>query len=298
LSDVNGKSDANGRSDGNGKLSKDRSARSLLLTILGEAVAPTGEQVWQEALIEALEALGVTRTAGRQVLARAVRDNWLASERIGRRSLLTLSVPTLALLRNGRARTLTYGAPQQWSGRWLLVTLTVPEERRELRYQVRKRLAWLGFGSLGNGIWISPHEENHAAAVDFLRAGNYPGEAFVFAVERPLSHAPAEIASAAWDLEDLRGRLDDFYLTYSRMEPRQPEEVFASWIAMVNDWRHLPLVDPELPDTLLPRDWPRKLSYELFHRRSDQWLPVAMAYFEQLNPIKEPSPAERVTNIS
>ena len=42
MSDVNGKSDANGRSDGNGKLSKDRSARSLLLTILGEAVAPTG----------------------------------------------------------------------------------------------------------------------------------------------------------------------------------------------------------------------------------------------------------------
>jgi phenylacetic acid degradation operon negative regulatory protein len=33
-----------------------------------------------------------------------------------------------------------------------------PGELRPLRDRLRVRLSWLGFGSLGNGLWISPHD--------------------------------------------------------------------------------------------------------------------------------------------
>ena len=43
----------------------------------------------------------------------------------------------------------------EWDGRWLLVVLRVPEQRRDVRHQARTQLAWAGFGSLGGGLWIS-----------------------------------------------------------------------------------------------------------------------------------------------
>ena len=44
-----------------------------------------------------------------------------------------------------------------WDGRWLLLVLRVPEQRRELRHRLTTQLAWAGFGSLGGGLWITPH---------------------------------------------------------------------------------------------------------------------------------------------
>ena len=38
----------------------------------------------------------------------------------------------------------------------------MPEQRREVRHQLRTQLAWAGFGSLGGGLWISPHVEREA----------------------------------------------------------------------------------------------------------------------------------------
>ena len=49
-----------------------------------------------------------------------------------------------------------------WDGRWLLLVLRVPEQRRELRHQLTTQLAWAGFGSLGNGLWITPHVDREA----------------------------------------------------------------------------------------------------------------------------------------
>src|SRR5437660_540810 len=79
--------------------------------------------------------------SARQSVARARRDDWFISERIGRRSLMTLTPTTLQRLREGRERTFSYGAPVPWDGRWLLATLTVPEEHRDLRHQFRTQLA-------------------------------------------------------------------------------------------------------------------------------------------------------------
>jgi hypothetical protein len=155
-------------------------ARSILLTVLGEAVAPYGNTVWQESLVAALTTLGTSAPAARQVVARAMRDGWLTSERVGRRSLLTISESSLKMLEEGRARALVFGAAADWDGQWLLAAVTVPEEQRELRYQLRTQLGWLGFGSLGNGLWISPHVDHQDDAVELLRSWDESVNAVVF----------------------------------------------------------------------------------------------------------------------
>lgn len=47
-------------------------------------------------------------------------------------------------------------------------------------------------------------------------------------------------------------------------------------------WRRFPFIDPDLPDDLLPRDWPRRSAYELFSERHDRWAPAAQEHFDSL----------------
>src|SRR5919206_1635457 len=122
-------------------------ARSMLLTVLGEYVLPAPDGVWQETLISALNSLDYKTQAARQALARSVSGGWLRTERHGRRSRLRLTADTAAMLRTGAERLYGFGEPWEWDGRWLLVVLRVPEERREVRHRLRTRLAWAGFGS-------------------------------------------------------------------------------------------------------------------------------------------------------
>src|SRR3954469_15018011 len=141
-------------------------ARSVLLTMLGEYVLPASGGAWQETLIGALGTLGHKTHAARQALARSVSAGWLRTERHGRRSRVHLSAETAEMLRSGAARIYSFGEPWEWDGRWLLVVLRVPEERRDVRHRMRTRLAWAGFGSLGGGLWISPHVERERELAD------------------------------------------------------------------------------------------------------------------------------------
>ena len=60
------------------------SARSLLMTVLGEFVLPRGRPVWTWVLVDTRAGFGVTEKSTRQALARAATEALVLSERIGR----------------------------------------------------------------------------------------------------------------------------------------------------------------------------------------------------------------------
>lgn len=259
-----------------------RRTKTLLLSVLGDAVIPLGGAVWQETLVRSLTILGASVPAARQAVARAVGDGWLTSERVGRRARMTMTDETIRGIREGRERTVAFGGPQEWQGEWLFVALTVPEESRALRYHFRTELAWLGFGSLGNGLWVSPHPENEAATLRLLKSSESPGDAYVFTGARPATHSPEEIATAAWDMDSLRERFTDFLARFESAVPHTPEQYFTAWVELVTSWRHFPLFDPELPERLLPADWPRSEAYRLYHQLTGEWTAPALEFFRGL----------------
>ena len=69
------------------------SARSLLMTVLGEFVLPMDGPVWTSALVDALGLFGVEVKSARQALARIGAEGWLESERVGRRVRWRLTKP-------------------------------------------------------------------------------------------------------------------------------------------------------------------------------------------------------------
>jgi phenylacetic acid degradation operon negative regulatory protein len=256
-------------------------ARSLLLTILGEFVLPRAEPVWQETLVAALVSVGYTQQAARQALARSVRDGWLSTSRHGRRARLSLSARTADLLATGAERIYSFGEPWDWDGRWLMLILRVPEERREVRHQLRTRLAWAGLGSMGGGVWLTPHvarEPELAAAVSDAPAA----EATSFVAMLGALGSPDQVAAAAWDLAEVSEHYDAFIEDFAGVRVSSDEAAFRMQTLLVHAWRKFPFLDPDLPAEMLPPAWPRRRAHELFVGRHERWQDAARAFFEEL----------------
>jgi phenylacetic acid degradation operon negative regulatory protein len=224
--------------------------------------------------------------AARQALARSVTAGWLRTERHGRRSRVYLSPETAAMLSAGAERIYSFGEPWEWEGHWLLVVLRVPEERREIRHQVRTRLAWEGFGSLGGGLWISPHVEREEGLRD-MTGDESVAELLTFHAEMGAIGEPARVIADAWDLDRVAEAYRDFISEFGRLRPRTPEATFRAQALLVHAWRKFPFLDPDLPEAMLPPAWPRSRAHDVFHERHALWHEPAQEYFRSLEAVGE-----------
>jgi phenylacetic acid degradation operon negative regulatory protein len=249
---------------------------------LGEYVLPIDQAVWLETLVRALETLGYKTQAARQALSRSVADGWLASERQGRRSRLRLTPPTKQMLRAGAERIYSFGDPWEWDGQWLLVVLRVPERSRDIRHQVRTELAWAGFGSLGGGLWISPHVEREPQVRALVSGNGTVADLLSFHAQLGEIGDPAKVIGEAWDLDAVASGYRAFIDRYRRQRPRNAEDVFRTQTHLVHDWRKFPFLDPDLPDHVLPSRWPRQRAHDVFQQRHAEWHEEAQAYFRSL----------------
>ena len=260
-------------------------ARSLLLTVLGEFVLDHAEPVWNAALVRALEALGIREVTARQAITRSAAEGWLERDRVGRQARWRLSAPTRELLVRGRDRIYNFeGIATGWDGRWLVVVVRVPEGRRDHRHQVRTRLAWAGFGSLGHGLWISPRLEREREALEALRDLAPAAQATSFVASHGGIGNERELVVAAWGgLDELDAHYRVFIDAFGALEPRGPDELFVAQARMVHQWRKFPFLDPGLPQPLLPLDWSGVQAREVFRCHHQRWAAPARAWFRAAN---------------
>ena len=257
------------------------SARSLLLTVLGEFVLPRDRPAWTAALVTALAAVDVEEKAARQALSRTSAEGLLTSERAGRRVRWRLTPAGIQLLVAGTERIYGFGRQlEAWDGRWLVVAVSVPEAQRQLRHRLRTRLTWAGMGSPMPGLWVSPDASKSkevAAAIDELGV-----EAFSFIGPFGPIGDQHRVVCDAWPLDDVEQRYRTFLDSVSAQTPRTPAERFAAQVLLVQDWRRFPFLDPALPPALLSSSWPGPSAAELFRRRHGEWHADAQAHWDLL----------------
>jgi phenylacetic acid degradation operon negative regulatory protein len=194
---------------------------------------------------------------------------------------MALSPATSDLLRTGADRIYGFGEDRSWDGEWLVVVVRVPEAQREIRHQMRTRLAWAGLGSLGGGVWITPRVEREEEVVA-IAAGDGVAEVVSFRGAMSALGEPRRMVAAAWDLDSVRSAYDDFVGLFSGAHAGTPAETFAAQSAMVHAWRKFPFLDPELPRELLDAAWPRVLAHQVFQEQHARWAKGAHAHFEAL----------------
>jgi len=259
------------------------SARGLLLTLLGEFVLTGDGTAWTSGVLAAFGRLGIEEKATRQALMRTAAAGWLEPEKVGRRTRWRLTGSARQLLSDGAGRIYSFTGPvQSWDGCWLLVSVRIPESDRRARHVVRSRLSWAGFGSLGPGLWISPHPGREAEAKHVLDAAGIAAGAHVFVARRSGMADDQAMVATAWDLTTIEERYEEFIEEFG---DRQSQDVLARQIELVHAWRRFPSIDPALPRELLPDRWSGLMAARLFRQRHEQWSAAARREWKHLNDI-------------
>ena len=261
----------------------DTSARSLLMTLLGEYVLPGDRAVWTSVLVDALAAFDIEEKSARQALARIAGEGWLVSERVGRRVRWALTPPGRRLLTEGAERIYDFGSSARpWDGRWLVVLLSVPETKRDLRRKVQTRLSWAGFGSPESGVWITPHIGHESEVLSILKELGLASEAMSFTAVYGAVGSADTMVSRAWDLRELEEHYEVFIDEFTGLNPVGGGAVLHAQTRLVHEWRRFPFLDPQLPRELLPTNWSGAKAAELFHAKHLEWRPAARQQWHDL----------------
>jgi phenylacetic acid degradation operon negative regulatory protein len=263
----------------------------MVFTLYGDYIRHRGGEAWTGSLIELLGLFGLSGQAVRSTLSRMSRKGWLASHKAGRYSFYSLTPRCLELLEEG-ARRIFQPRSDPWDGRWHILTYSIPESKRHLRRRLRRRLLWLGFGSLNHATWISPRDLRTEVeqAVNALHVRPYVE---LFTAEHQGFASDEEIVGRCWDLK----RLNEYYAAFiarydSQFQEYQarlaasdsldPQECFVQRFMLIHEYRSSPYVDPNLPLELLPDDWLGEQATQLFQQYHDLLVEGAEAFVDSV----------------
>jgi len=262
--------------------------RSFLFTLYGDYVQQlTPEGASSASLVRLAADFGGRATALRSAVSRMTDEGWLERVRLDGRPAYRLGSAGKTLIEEGVSR-IYHRRSDSWDGRWLLVSYSVPEHTRDLRDRLRSRLTFLGFGAIGNGVFISPHDLRPAVEELVQRLGVADAvTVHLGSLERP--HDPSQLVRRAWDLNALARRYEDFNSRSRRAMAQmmllkdggrlRQADAFRSRFRLTHEYRRFPFGDPDLPAQLLPHPWIGALAREAFLAYSSLLKPPAEAYY-------------------
>lgn len=233
---------------------------SLLVTILGDAIAPRGGTIALASLIRLAMPFGLTERLVRTSIGRLANEDWVSFERSGRASFYSLTA-------NGRARFAEatqriYGEPpRDWDGLWTMAI--VPSSLKSRRDDLREELMWLGFGQITPGVFAHPtyKESTITVRLDELQSS---GQLVVMKGSILSQAASANLVAMGWDLDELARRYKRFIDMFSPIAaalesagdaPLVGEVAFILRTLLLHEYRKVHLRDPMLPTALLPENW-------------------------------------------
>lgn len=242
-------------------------AGSLITTLFGDAILPRGGRVSLGSVIQLLQPLGVSERLVRTAVYRLVKEGWLESEALGRKTdyMLTSS----GHRRFVEASRQIYAADiPGWDRRWRLI-LIIGALDTKLREPLRRALFWHGFGETETGSFVHPTADLHTVMESLVSEGLSPVLAQLMpmvAVNSRTDNCASDIdmVQKAWNLDGLASSYEGFLQKYepirdallaSGPEDLSDENAFLVRTLLIHDVRRLLLRDPQLPESLLPAAW-------------------------------------------
>lgn len=246
------------------------STASLLRTIIGLTVRRLGGWISTADLVRLAGEVGIEPARARTGIARLKQHGLLLASREGGVGY-RLNPAAAAMLERGDRRIFTV-RQMQLENAWCLISFSVPESRRDVRHQLRRRLQWIGCGVVSPALWICPAYLQDEVEEIFRELG-IRDTAVLFCTAAPqVAGSLAAAVAAWWDLVALREEHERFQAALAELEPANSgTEIFAAYVRLIDSWRVLPYIDPGLPAELLPADWPGQHSFDEFARLSTRF---------------------------
>jgi phenylacetic acid degradation operon negative regulatory protein len=260
--------------------------QDLVITLLGTYVRPFGRTVWSGGLVMLLREFGFSDGAARAALTRLVRRELIARVRSGRLVHYRLTPRCERLLVEGDGRIFALGRLPADAGPWTVLWHQIPEDRRLERARLARRLRFLGFGSLQDSVWVSPHDHS-IEVVDLLVELGVSDHATVFLSRvgpAAGSGLPALVARA-WDLSGLEEGYAAFCSGFEQyLAAGAPllsdRDAFVVRTRLMHRFRGFAQLDPELPDDLAPLSGPRTRAADIFEALYSGLAPASQRHFD------------------
>lgn len=253
--------------------------RALILDLFGEYLRYAGAEIRLANLTALLGAFDVAPTTVRVTLSRLRREGWFTTRRVGRETIYTLSSAILEVLDEGRDRIFAPGTVE-YTGTWTMVIYQLPESERQDRAELRKALAWNGFGPLATSTWLAPGDR--VQSVERFSV-NWPTDRFDIFVcaSQGLDH-DRDLAQRCWDLDQLASDYENFNKAHADLFQAAGElvgvDALLARTELIGAFRQFPFRDPLLPRELRPGPWPGDTARDLFEAIHRQLGPAARAY--------------------
>jgi phenylacetic acid degradation operon negative regulatory protein len=244
-------------------------AQGLATTLVADYTVRTRGWLRSAAIVALLGESGVSAGGARTAMSRLARRGVLESCRDGRHSSYRLTRAAAEDLSAGGAWIAQFGMGNPWDGHWTLVAFSLPQEENLRRRALRGELRWLGFAPLYDGLWVSPDKFNPVVkgrltgvtlgAMSVFRASH-------FELATEANRNPIE----AWNVDAIAEHYETFIRRWRPLLARvnggrvTGAAAVRARTEIMDMYRRIPILDPQLPIELMPAGWPRARTREIF----------------------------------
>ncbi|MFS0762564.1 phenylacetic acid degradation operon negative regulatory protein PaaX [Peribacillus phoenicis] len=264
--------------------------QSMIFTIYGDYIRNYGSKIWIGSLIRLLKEFGHNEQGVRVAVSRMVKQGWIQSEKQGNKSYYFLT--DRGVQRMDEAANRIYKMkPNEWDGKWRILMYTIPEDKRQLRDDLRKELLWSGFGSFSSGCWISPNdlEKQINRLIEKYDIDEYV-DFFISEYKGPKENQ--SLVEKSWHLEEIESKYEEFIEKYSKQfivhqsiisrGEMSDADCFVERTNLVHEYRKFLFIDPGLPKELLPLKWNGNHAALLFSQYYQVLAEPASRFFESV----------------
>lgn len=271
-------------------MEKQFQTRALIFTLYGDYIRHYGNAIWIGSLIRLLEAFGHNEQAVRAAVSRMGKQGWIRSTKKGNKSYYSLTERGRARMEEASKRIYKSASPD-WDGKWRMLVYTIPEEKRHLRDELRKELAWSGFGLLSNSCWITPNplEEEINRLITTYDIHSYVS---FFQADYAGMSDQKQMVDKCWNLTAITNQYQKFIDVYhekyladkSKLKNglMTDSEAFVQSASLVHQYRKFLFIDPNLPAELLPAEWIGDVAGALFTDYYQLLTKPATRFFESV----------------
>jgi phenylacetic acid degradation operon negative regulatory protein len=264
------------------------SPQDTAVTLLADYTLRTRGWLPSAAIVVLLGEAGITAGNARTTISRLTRRGVLESDQRGRHTAYRLTQAAATSLSTGGSALAGFTVrAESWDGQWTLVAFSLPRGADAQRRALRGRLRWLGFGLLYDGLWISPQQLPGRKEAELAQISD--GAMTVFRARRvEFSGAETRDPLAAWDLAAIARAYEEYVDQWEALLPRVhagditgPEAVRARTEVM-DAYRQFVVLDPRLPQRVMPAGWPRPRAREVFVTVYDGLAGAALAHVTEV----------------
>lgn len=256
--------------------------QDLVLTVLADNMRGRLDTVWSGGVVQILEGLGFTAGASRVALARLTKRNLVVPVRSGRLVSYELTERTAAVLADGDRRIFSLDAYDFDEDEVTLLIHGIPDSMRRELSQLGRRLRFLGFGSVQDGMWIGAgHRYDEVLPiVDRLRIGSYSS-----IIEGTLRGRPElrAVIDDAWDFPRLNDLYRDFVEAFRPLVASRPDTDVAAFhlrTQVMHNYRQFTSLDPGIRSARHPSPPAKAEAIEIFTRIYSSYADAAHRHFD------------------